>query len=120
MTEESPAKGNPRHSADSSGIPSGASRGNCVSSFPGHASSSSYFKHEESLLCPPHTGSFFTSPLKLLSDGPHQCSVSSNQDGAPPSNAFLSLDPLREPEPYMFGLGTNEGLSDLFLNDLLH
>lgn len=29
-------------------------------------------------------------------------------------NGFLSLDPVGEPEPYMFGLGAHEGLADLF------
>uniref|UniRef100_A0A914X8L1 E2F/DP family winged-helix DNA-binding domain-containing protein n=1 Tax=Plectus sambesii TaxID=2011161 RepID=A0A914X8L1_9BILA len=47
----------------------------------------------------------FRSPMKqtgFLSD------TSTHQSG------FLSLDPVGEPEPYMFGLGAHEGLADLF------
>ncbi len=46
----------------------------------------------------------FRSPMKqtgFLSDASVQ-------------NGFLSLDPVAEPEPYMFGLGAHEGLADLF------
>lgn len=58
---------------------------------------------------------FLVSPLKMLIDGPvQQAGASSNSDDAPSSYSLLSLDPVAESEPYMFGMGAQDSIQNLF------
>jgi len=82
-------------------------------------SSSSYECGDGGRGCSGGVSSALASPLKMLLDGPSQSHLSSNHmDGTAPSHTFLMLDPLRELDaPYMFGLGHEEGLNDLYSDD---
>ncbi|MFH4979792.1 hypothetical protein AB6A40_006501 [Gnathostoma spinigerum] len=55
------------------------------------------------------------SPLKMLTDGvPQQSGISSNAEGVDTLSTLVSLDPVDEGEPYIYGLGNNDGLHNLF------
>ena len=60
----------------------------------------------------------FPSPLKMIADGPmlENC-LSSNTLDELPTDGFLSLDPVPEPSPYLYGLSSNEGIDSLFGKD---
>lgn len=57
------------------------------------------------------SSSAFLSPLKMVADGaPTQTGISSNSDGISCTHAFMSLEPVPEPELYMFGMNHNESM----------
>lgn len=57
------------------------------------------------------SSSVFLSPLKMVADGaPTQTGISSNSEGISCTNAFMSLEPVPEPELYMFGMNPNESM----------
>uniref|UniRef100_A0A914E4W2 E2F/DP family winged-helix DNA-binding domain-containing protein n=2 Tax=Acrobeloides nanus TaxID=290746 RepID=A0A914E4W2_9BILA len=60
----------------------------------------------------------FPSPLKMIADGPtmENC-LSSNTLDELPTDGFLSLDPVPEPSPYLYGLSSHEGIDSLFGRD---
>ncbi|VDK69595.1 unnamed protein product [Litomosoides sigmodontis] len=57
-----------------------------------------------------------TSPLKMVVEGPSQQSVSSSntEDTATNSYGLLSLDPVDESEPYMYSIGEQESIHNLY------
>lgn len=63
------------------------------------------------------SSSTYASPLKFLEGYPSVLGVSSNQQQALPSDAFLSLDPVQESEPYTFGLGDHDSMNSLYGRD---
>ncbi|KAI1714107.1 e2F/DP family winged-helix DNA-binding domain-containing protein [Ditylenchus destructor] len=66
--------------------------------------------------------SAYASPLKFLTDSQNPDDMnsgipSSNHQQMLPHDAFLSLDPVQEADPYMFNLGQNDTMGSLYGRD---
>ncbi len=63
--------------------------------------------------------STYASPLKFLTDSQptDMGCISSNNQQMIPSDAFLSLDPVQEPDPYMYSLGEHDTMGTLYGRD---